>query len=110
MTSARQDDASPRGLARALPITQLVETYQRGWLRDDVIAGVAVTALVVPKALGYAEIAEVPVEHGLDAAAAGAILHALFCTARQISTGPSSALAAVAAAPSCSPGPQARTR
>jgi sulfate permease, SulP family len=32
----------------------------------------------------------------LATAAAGAIIYALFCTARQISTGPSSSLAAVA--------------
>lgn len=96
MTGARRDDAAPRGFARVLPIVQLTGTYQRGWLRDDLVAGVAVTALVVPKALGYAEIAGVPVQHGLYAAAAGAILYALFCTSRQISTGPSSALAAVA--------------
>jgi hypothetical protein len=61
MTDAGQREAPPRGLARALSILQLAGSYERGWLRDDVIAGVAVTALVVPKALGYAEIAEVPV-------------------------------------------------
>ena len=54
------------------------------------------TALIVPKNLGYAEIAGVPVQNGLYAAAAGAIIYALFCTSRQISTGPSSSLAAVA--------------
>ena len=53
-------------------------------------------ALVVPKSLGYAGIAGVPIQHGLFAAAAGTILYALFGTAKQISTGPSSALAAVA--------------
>jgi high affinity sulfate transporter 1 len=55
-----------------------------------------VTALVVPKNLGYAGIAGVPVENGLYAAAAGALVYALFCTSRHISTGPSSSLAAVA--------------
>jgi len=60
------------------------------------MAGVAVTALVVPKNLGYAGIAGVPLQNGLYAAAAGAIIYALFCTSRQISTGPSSSLAAVA--------------
>jgi SulP family sulfate permease len=65
-------------------------------LRSDVIAGATVTALIVPKNLGYAEIAGVPIEHGLYAAAAGAILYAIFGTSRQISTGPSSALSAVA--------------
>ena len=51
---------------------------------------------IVPKNLGYAGIAGIPVENGLYAAAAGAIIYALFCTSRHISTGPSSSLAAVA--------------
>jgi sulfate permease, SulP family len=57
----------------------------------------AVAALIVPKNLGYAGIAGVPLQNGLYAAAAGAILYAVFGTSRQISTGPSSGLAAVAA-------------
>ena len=75
---------------------QWAPQYQREWLRPDLVAGLAVAALVVPKSLGYAGIAGVPIQHGLFAAAAGTILYALFGTARQISTGPSSALAAVA--------------
>jgi high affinity sulfate transporter 1 len=74
-----------------------VRSYQRGWLKGDLIAGIAVAALIVPKNLGYAAIAGIPVENGLYAAAAGAILYAVFGTSRQISTGPSSGLAAVAA-------------
>ena len=74
-----------------------IRTYDRRWLRGDLIAGVAVAALIVPKNLGYASIAGVPVQNGLYAAAAGAILYAVFGTSRQISTGPSSGLAAVAA-------------
>ena len=50
----------------------------------------------MPKALGYTSIAGVPILHGLYAAAPGAIVYLLFGTAHQISTGPSSALAAVA--------------
>src|SRR5688572_20000721 len=82
---------------RLLPIVEWLPRYERENLRYDVIAGVTVSALVVPKALGYAGIAQVPIENGLYAAAAGAIIYALFGTSRQISTGPSSALAAVAA-------------
>jgi MFS superfamily sulfate permease-like transporter len=48
------------------------------------------------KNLGYAGIAGVPVQNSLYAAAAGALIYALFCTSRHISTGPSSSLAAVA--------------
>jgi len=80
-----------------VPIVGWIRSYERSWLRGDLIAGVAVAALVVPKNLGYAGIAGVPLQNGLYAAAAGAILYALFGTSRQISTGPSSGLAAVAA-------------
>jgi len=82
---------------RFVPIVGWIRSYERSWLRGDLIAGVAVAALVVPKNLGYAGIAGVPLQNGLYAAAAGAILYALFGTSRQISTGPSSGLAAVAA-------------
>ena len=81
---------------RLLPILDWLPRYDRRFMRGDVAAGIAVTALVVPKNLGYAGIAGIPVENGLYAAAAGALIYALFCTSRQISTGPSSALAAVA--------------
>ena len=84
-------------LKRIMPIVRWAPRYERAWLRPDLIAGITVAALVVPKALGYAGIAEVPIQYGLYAAAAGAILYALFCTSRQISTGPSAALSAVAA-------------
>jgi high affinity sulfate transporter 1 len=79
-----------------LPVVDWLPHYDRAWLRSDLTAGVAVTALIVPKNLGYAGIAGVPVQNGLYAAAAGAIVYALFCTSRHISTGPSSSLAAVA--------------
>ncbi len=92
-TRPRPDAPPPR---RAIPALGWLPRYDRSLLRGDVAAGVAVTALVVPKNLGYAEIAGVPVQNGLYAAAAGAIIYALFATSRQISTGPSSSLAAVA--------------
>ena len=83
-------------IRRLLPIVGWLPRYDRRWLRGDVAAGIAVTALVVPKNLGYAGIAGVPLQNGLYAAAAGGIIYALFCTSRHISTGPSSSLAAVA--------------
>ena len=96
MTRVPTPDPAPRGLARLVPLVGWAPRYQREWLRPDVIAGLAVGGLVIPKALGYAGIAQVPVQYGLYAAAAGTILYALFGTSRQISTGPSAALATVA--------------
>src|SRR5262249_21208156 len=68
-----------RGLARRVPIVGWLPRYRREWLAGDVVAGIAVTALVVPKNLGYAGIAGIPLENGLYAAAAGALIYALFC-------------------------------
>lgn len=89
-----------RSRAQRRPLVPLVDqlrSYDRTWLRGDLVAGVAVAALVVPKALGYAGIAGIPVQNGLYAAAAGALLYAVLGSCRQISMGPSSGLAAVAA-------------
>ena len=80
-----------------IPILGWARTYDRRWLRADLVAGVTVAALIVPKNLGYAGIAGIPLQNGLYAAAAGAILYAIFGTSRQLSVGPSSGLAAVAA-------------
>jgi sulfate permease, SulP family len=96
LTIVASASARRRGIAALLPIVQWLPSYDRKWLRGDLAAGIAVTALIVPKDLGYAGIAGVPLQNGLYAAAAGAIIYALFCTSRQISTGPSSSLAAVA--------------
>jgi sulfate permease, SulP family len=93
-----KDDGRPMGLARFVPALRWIPSYDRRWLRGDLAAGIAVAALVVPKNLGYADIARVPVQNGLYAAAAGGTIYALFCTSRHISTGPSSSLAAVAGA------------
>jgi sulfate permease, SulP family len=86
-----------RARASFVPIVGALRSYDRSWLRSDLVAGVTVAALIVPKNLGYAGIAGIPLQNGLYAAAAGAILYAVFGTSRQISMGPSSGLAAVAA-------------
>ena len=94
--------APARDRWRFVPMAGWIRSYERAWLKDDLIAGFAVAALIVPKNLGYAGIAGIPLQNGLYAAAAGAILYAVFGTSRQISTGPSSGLAAVP--PAQSPG------
>ena len=85
-------------IRRRVPILDWGPQYDRGWLRGDVVAGLTVAALVVPKALGYAGIANVPIENGLYAAAAGAILYALFGTSRQLIMGPEATTAIMTAA------------
>ena len=89
-TRLRREHRTPRAARRrrSSRSSRGCRATTAGWLRGDVAAGIAVTALVVPKNLGYAGIAGVPLENGLYAAAAGALVYALFCTSRHISTGP----------------------
>lgn len=56
----------PLGLRRWLPIILLVQTYQRGWLLKDLIAGLALTAVLVPVGMGYAEASGLPAIYGLS--------------------------------------------
>ena len=86
-----------RNRITVVPLADQLRSYDRGWLRGDLIAGVTVAALIVPKNLGYAGIAGIPLQNGLYAAAAGAIAYGILGSCRQISMGPSSGLAAVAA-------------
>jgi SulP family sulfate permease len=88
---------APGRRAPLVPLLDWARHYDRSWLRGDLVAGVTVAALIVPKNLGYAGIAGIPLQNGLYAAAAGALLYGVFGTSRQISMGPSSGLAAVAA-------------
>jgi SulP family sulfate permease len=96
--TATEKSKDPSGLARYMPIVAWLPNYDRSWLRDDIIAGLSVWALMVPSAMGYATIAGLPVQHGLYAAAAGLIGFALFTSSRQVTQGPSSSTAAVVGA------------
>jgi MFS superfamily sulfate permease-like transporter len=60
-------DAPKSGIARWIPILDLLPGYQNAWLRADVVAGLTVWALIVPESMAYAGVARVPVQYGLYA-------------------------------------------
>lgn len=64
-------------LVRLLPGLALLCTYQRGWLRPDLIAGATVGAMLVPQCMAYAELARMPPEYGFYAVIAPLVLYAL---------------------------------
>ncbi|MGK2878868.1 MAG: SulP family inorganic anion transporter [Solirubrobacterales bacterium] len=67
-------------IRRRLPVLGWLPKHDRKkLLRGDLAAGIAVTALIVPKNLGYAEIAGVPVQDGRYAAAGGDLIYAIAC-------------------------------
>src|SRR5512139_1667937 len=70
--------------ARYIPIIGWVRSYQRAWLRDDLVSGVVVGAIMIPVAMAYAEMAGVPPQAGLYAAIAGMTAYAFFATSRHL--------------------------
>lgn len=72
--------------------------YRRAWIRDDVVAGIAVTALMVPHGMAYAELAGLPAVTGLYTTITALVVYALFGPSRTLLVGPDSSLAPLIAA------------
>ena len=91
-------DTPPGPLQRWAPGLHTLLHYQRAWLLKDVLAGLVLTAVLVPVGMGYAEASGVPAIHGLYATMLPLIAYALFGPSRIMVLGPDSTLAAVIAA------------
>ena len=59
------ESARTRGWERYLPGLAVLRNYDRAWLRPDVMAGLTVTAYLVPQVMAYAQIAGLPPVVGL---------------------------------------------
>ncbi len=90
--------ARPRGLSRWIPALATLRTYQRAWLGKDLVAGLVLTAILVPVGMGYAEAAGLPAIYGLYATIVPLLAYALFGPSRILVLGPDSSLAAIIAA------------
>ena len=80
-----------------VPILAWLPKYQLSGLRTDLMAGLAVWAMMVPQALAYAGIANVPAVYGLYTVPVAMIIYAVFGTSRTLSVGPESAIAIISA-------------
>lgn len=85
-------------LQRWAPSLHTLLNYRREWLAQDVIAGLVLTAMLIPVGMGYAEASGVPAIHGLYASIVPLLVYAVFGASRILVLGPDSALAAVIAA------------
>ena len=74
-----------------------LRSYERGWLRGDVLAGVTVAAYLIPQVMAYAEVAGLPPVVGLWAIMAPLLVYAVFGSSRQLSVGPESTTALMTA-------------
>ena len=89
---------APREAGRWLPGLQTLRTYHRSWLPRDVVAGIVLTALLVPAGMGYAEASGLPAIYGLYATMVPLVVYALVGPSRILVLGPDSSLAPLIAA------------
>ena len=89
---------SQRGIARWAPGLAVARGYRRAWLRGDLVAGLVLTALLVPQGMAYAELAGLPPVFGLYATMVPLVVYALLGPSRILVLGPDSAVAPVVAA------------
>ena len=86
------------GVGRWLPGFQTLRTYRRSWLSRDLVAGIVLTALLVPAGMGYAEASGLPAIYGLYATIVPLVMYALVGPSRILVLGPDSSLAPLIAA------------
>ena len=80
-----------------LPITDWLFSYNKEWLRPDLIAGLTTAAVVIPKAMAYATIAGLPVQVGLYTAFVPMIIYAVLGTSRPLSVSTTTTIAILTA-------------
>ena len=86
------------GLERWVPGLRTLREYRRAWLVSDLVAGLVLTALLVPVGMGYAQAAGLPPITGLYATIVPLVVYAVLGPSRVMVLGPDSSLAAVIAA------------
>ncbi len=80
-----------------LPIADWLYSYQKDWLRPDIVAGLTTAAVVIPKAMAYATIAGLPVQVGLYTALVPMAIYALMGSSRPLSVSTTTTIAVLTA-------------
>jgi high affinity sulfate transporter 1 len=90
--------ARPPSIAhRLFPVLNWLPAYRRDWLLPDVLAGLAVWAVMVPEGMAYAGIVGVPPIMGLYTIVPPLIAYALLGTSRLLVVGPDTATGLISA-------------
>src|SRR3974377_500320 len=84
-------------IKRRFNLAYWISSYQRDWLRPDLVAGLTTAAVVMPKAMAYATIAGLPVQVGLYTAFVPMIIYAVLGTSRPLSVSTTTTLAILTA-------------
>jgi len=95
---ARSSNRAGRIVSRWVNGLAVARNYRLAWLPHDAVAGLSLSAVLVPAGMAYAEAAGLPVVSGLYASLAALLAYALFGPSRILVLGPDSALVALIAA------------
>ena len=76
-----------------IPSLGWLRSYDRAWLSKDVVGGLAAGAVVIPQAMAYATIADLPVEVGLYTCMVPMVVYALLGGSRTVSVSTTSTVA-----------------
>jgi high affinity sulfate transporter 1 len=82
----------------AAPGLGLLSSYRRSWLSKDLVAGLVLTALLVPQGMAYAELAGLPPITGLYTSILCLVGYAIFGPSKILVLGPDSSLGPMIAA------------
>jgi high affinity sulfate transporter 1 len=85
-------------MASFVPGAGMLKNYQARWLSKDVVAGLILTAILVPQGMAYAELAGLPPVTGLYTSILCLIAYAMFGPSRILVLGPDSSLGPMIAA------------
>src|ERR1700747_785620 len=75
---------------RLLRILRWLPSYDTGWFRADVIAGLTLWGILVPEGIAYGGLAGAPVQAGLYTLLASLVAYAILGTTRQAVSAPTS--------------------
>ncbi|HET6942032.1 MAG TPA: sulfate permease, partial [Sphingomicrobium sp.] len=78
-----------------LPGIQTLRSYELSWLRNDLVAGIVLSTMLVPVGIAYATASGVPAIYGLYATIVPLLVYALFGPSRILVLGPDSSLAPI---------------
>ena len=81
-----------------MPGLRVARTYQPSWLAKDLLAGIVLSALLVPQGMAYAEMAGLPTITGLYATVVCLLAYAAFGPSPYLVLGPDSSLGPMIAA------------
>jgi SulP family sulfate permease len=78
--------------SKYLPILKWARSYNRDWLRPDIIAGITVGAFAIPEVIAFVSLANLPPQVGLYSVMVALLVYMVFGSSRQLSIGPTSTL------------------